>query len=101
VLKWSFAGQKKLPDDLEYITHYLFENAPGRTADLVREIYNAPSGLLKFPYRGRPAREVIHIGASYTVRRNGIKDSWLWPMIKIAPATLWHTNCSPSATAAK
>jgi len=43
--------------DLEHITDYLFENAPGRAAELVREIYNAPSALLTFPYRGRPGKK--------------------------------------------
>ena len=43
--------------DLEHITDYLFENAPGRAAELVREIYNAPSALLTFPYPGRPGKK--------------------------------------------
>ena len=43
--------------DLEHIADYLFENAPGRAAELVREIYNAPSALLTFPYRGRPGKK--------------------------------------------
>jgi len=44
-------------NDLEHITNYLFENAPGRAAGVVREIYNAPSGLLKFPHRESPGKK--------------------------------------------
>ncbi len=43
--------------DLEHITDYLFQNAPARAAELVREIYNAPAALLTFPYRGRAGRK--------------------------------------------
>jgi toxin ParE1/3/4 len=43
--------------DLEYITGYLFQNAAELAADLVRGIYNAPSALLTFPYRGRAGRK--------------------------------------------
>jgi addiction module RelE/StbE family toxin len=43
--------------DLEHIANYLFEHAPRRAAELVREIYDAPSALLRFPYRGRPGRK--------------------------------------------
>jgi addiction module RelE/StbE family toxin len=52
-LRWT----EEAAADLEHITDYLFENAPGRAAELVREIYNAPSALLTFPYRGRPGKK--------------------------------------------
>jgi toxin ParE1/3/4 len=52
-LRWT----EEAADDLEHITEYLFENAPGRAAELVREIYNAPFALLAFPYRGRPGKK--------------------------------------------
>ena len=90
-LRWT----EEAADDLEQITDYLFENAPGRAAELVAAIYNAPSGLLKFPYRGRPGkqegtRELVLSGLAYivvykitgtsfmlcafcTARRNGLK----------------------------
>jgi plasmid stabilization system protein ParE len=45
-LRWT----EEAADDLERIADYLFENAPGRAADLVAAIYSAPSRLLKFPY---------------------------------------------------
>jgi plasmid stabilization system protein ParE len=51
-LRWTEAAA----DDLEQITNYLFEKAPAHAAELVREIYHAPSALLSFPYRGRPGR---------------------------------------------
>jgi plasmid stabilization system protein ParE len=50
-LRWT----EEAADDLEQITDYLFENAPGRAAELVAAIYNAPSGLLKFPTAGARA----------------------------------------------
>jgi toxin ParE1/3/4 len=52
-LRWT----EEAAADLEHITDYLFENAPRRAAELVREIYNAPSALLTFPYRGRPGKK--------------------------------------------
>ncbi len=51
-LRWT----EEAAADLEHISDYLFENAPGRAAELVREIYKAPSALLTFPYRGRPGK---------------------------------------------
>jgi plasmid stabilization system protein ParE len=36
-LRWT----EEAAADLEHIADYLFENAPGRAAELVREIYNA------------------------------------------------------------
>jgi toxin ParE1/3/4 len=35
----------------------LFEHAPGRAAELVLEVYNAPATLLAFPHSGRPGRK--------------------------------------------
>jgi toxin ParE1/3/4 len=52
-LRWT----EEAAADLEHITDYLFENAPGRASELVREIYNGPSALLTFPYRGRPGKK--------------------------------------------
>ena len=52
-LRWT----EEAANDLEQITDYLFENAPGRAGELVREIYDAASALLKFPHRGRPGRK--------------------------------------------
>jgi toxin ParE1/3/4 len=52
-LRWS----EEAAEDLEHITDYLFENAPERAAELVSEIYNAPSALLTFPYLGRPGKK--------------------------------------------
>jgi toxin ParE1/3/4 len=52
-LRWT----EEAADDLERITDYLFENAPGRAADIVRGIHDAPSALLQFPHRGRPGRK--------------------------------------------
>ncbi len=52
-LRWT----EQAATDLEHITDYLFENAPQRAPELVRAIYNAPSALLTFPYRGRPGKK--------------------------------------------
>ena len=52
-LRWT----EEAANDLEHITDYLFENAPGRAAELVREIYDAPSALLTFPSSGRPGKK--------------------------------------------
>ena len=52
-LRWT----EEAANDLEHITDYLFENAPGRAGEFVREIYNAPSALLTFPHRGRLGRK--------------------------------------------
>lgn len=35
----------------------MFEHAPGRAAELVRQIYDSPSALVTFPYRGRPGKK--------------------------------------------
>jgi toxin ParE1/3/4 len=51
-LRWT----EEAANDLEHIADYLFEKAPGRAGELVREIYDAPSALLTFPHRGRPGR---------------------------------------------
>jgi toxin ParE1/3/4 len=65
-LRWT----EEAADDLEHITDYLFENTPRRAAALVAAVYSAPSGLLKFPYRGRPGkkegtRELVLSGLPY------------------------------------
>jgi toxin ParE1/3/4 len=51
-LRWA----EEAADGLERITDYLFENAPGRAADIVGGIYDALSALLQLPHRGRPGR---------------------------------------------
>jgi addiction module RelE/StbE family toxin len=48
-VRWTEAAA----DDLEQIANYLFEHAPARAAELVHELYRAPSALLNFPRRGR------------------------------------------------
>ncbi len=67
-LRWT----EQAATDLEHITDYLFENAPQRAPELVRAIYNAPSALLTFPYRGRPGkkegtRELVLSSLAYIV----------------------------------
>lgn len=52
-LRWT----EQAATDLENITDYLFQNAPSRAADLVTEIYDAPAGLLTFPYKGRKGKK--------------------------------------------
>jgi len=52
-LRWT----EEAAADLEHITDYLFQNAPERAAELVRGIYNAPTALLTFPYRGRAGKK--------------------------------------------
>jgi plasmid stabilization system protein ParE len=41
---------------LENIVTYLFEHAPEHAERIARTIYNAPTSLLTFPFRGRPGR---------------------------------------------
>jgi addiction module RelE/StbE family toxin len=48
-LRWT----EEAASDLESIQDYLFEHAPSRAPDVVIRVYNAPSGLLSFPHRGR------------------------------------------------
>jgi len=67
-LRWT----EEAADDLEGITNYLFANAPGRAEGIVRLLYDAPFGLLTFPYRGRPGktrgtRELVIAGLPYIV----------------------------------
>jgi len=52
-LRWTEVAA----NDLEHITDYLFENAPRRAEEFVRQIYDAPSALLTFPHGGRPGRK--------------------------------------------
>ena len=52
-LRWT----KEAAADLENIANYLFENTPERATELVRGIYDAPTALLTFPYRGRAGRK--------------------------------------------
>jgi toxin ParE1/3/4 len=75
-LRWT----EEAADDLEQIADYLFERTPGRAADLVRQIYNAPAALLKFPYRGRPGkkegtRDLVLSTLPYIVVYRLIRDS--------------------------
>lgn len=52
-LRWT----EEAAADLERIADYLFEHAPERAERLVRALYDAPSGLLTFPHRGRPGKK--------------------------------------------
>ena len=52
-LRWT----EQAATDLEHIADYLFDQVPERAADLVEQIYNAPSALLRFPNRGRPGKK--------------------------------------------
>jgi plasmid stabilization system protein ParE len=52
-LRWT----REAAADLENIANYLFENTPERAAELVRRLYDSPSALLTFPYRGRVGRK--------------------------------------------
>jgi toxin ParE1/3/4 len=52
-LRWTRAAA----DDLEEIADYLFEKAPASAAELIHIIYEAPSGLKAFPYRGRVGKK--------------------------------------------
>ncbi len=52
-LRWT----EQAANDLENITDYLFLKTPLRAAELVREIYHAPTALLTFPHPGRPGRK--------------------------------------------
>jgi plasmid stabilization system protein ParE len=53
-LRWT----TEAADDLERIADYLFEHAPAHLDGLVRQIYEAPSALLKFPHAGGRARRM-------------------------------------------
>lgn len=52
-LRWT----EEAANDLERIADYLLIHAPGRAADLVRAVYDAPSTLLRFPNRGRAGKK--------------------------------------------
>jgi toxin ParE1/3/4 len=52
-LRWT----EEAAADLEHIPDYLFKSTPERAPELVRAIYNAPSALLAFPYRGRAGKK--------------------------------------------
>ena len=52
-LRWT----EEAATDLEHIADHLFEHAPERATEFVREIYNSPSALLMFPSRGRSGRK--------------------------------------------
>jgi toxin ParE1/3/4 len=56
-LSLRIAWTPQAADDLENITDYLFERNPSIATDVVRQIYNAPLALKKFPHRGRPGRK--------------------------------------------
>jgi toxin ParE1/3/4 len=53
-LRWA----EEAATDLEHIADYLFQRAPERAAGLLRAIYDAPTVLLSFPYRGRAGKKV-------------------------------------------
>jgi plasmid stabilization system protein ParE len=52
-LRWT----EEAADDLDRIADYLLTHAPDRASELVRAVYDAPSGLLTFPNRGRPGKK--------------------------------------------
>jgi addiction module RelE/StbE family toxin len=52
-VRWTRAAYS----DLENIADYLFDKAPEHAPRLVRELYNAPLSLEKFPNRGRKGRK--------------------------------------------
>lgn len=52
-LRWT----RDAADDLHQIADYLTTHVPERAADLVREVYDAPTALLEFPHRGRPGKK--------------------------------------------
>ena len=52
-LRWT----EEAATDLERIADYLFLHTAERAADVVGEIYEAPTALLTFPYRGRHGRK--------------------------------------------
>ncbi len=52
-LRWT----EEAAADLERIADYLFEHSPGRAAQIVLAIYEAPTKLLAFPAFGRPGRK--------------------------------------------
>lgn len=52
-LRWTEAAA----EDLEHITDYLFDRAPHRAQELIRNLYTAPTALLEFPYRGRVGKK--------------------------------------------
>lgn len=67
-LRWT----TEAANDLERIADYLFEHAQAQADELVRQIYEAQSALLKFPYRGRPGkkegtRELVITSGPYIV----------------------------------
>ncbi len=52
-LRWT----EEAADDLERIADYLLTHTLERASELVRAVYDAPSGLLTFPNRGRPGKK--------------------------------------------
>lgn len=67
-LRWT----QEASDDLERIAKYLFEHAPEHAERIVRVLFDTPSHLLKFPYRGRPGqkegtRELVVSSLPYVV----------------------------------
>jgi toxin ParE1/3/4 len=52
-LRWTTAAA----DDLEGIAQYLFEKSPQNSPQLIRKIYEGPSGLKTYPNLGRPGKK--------------------------------------------
>ena len=52
-VRWTQAAA----DDLDSIANYLFEKTPEHAPRLIRELYTAPSSLMRFPNRGRPGKK--------------------------------------------
>ena len=67
-LRWT----EEAANDLERIADYLLLHAPDRAEELIRQVYEAPTGLLRFPNRGRAGkkegtRELVLAPLPYTV----------------------------------
>jgi toxin ParE1/3/4 len=52
-LRWTSAAA----DDLENIAHYLFEKTSENAERLIRQLFDAPSSLKRFPRRGRAGKK--------------------------------------------
>lgn len=74
-LRWT----EEAAPDLESIANYLFEHTPENAERIVRMLYETPSTILTFPYRGRPGkkngtRELVITGSPYIVVYTVDKD---------------------------
>jgi toxin ParE1/3/4 len=79
--------------DLENIANYIFEKTPEHAARLIREIYDAPSGLREFPNRGRPGkkqgtRELVLSSLPYVIVYQ-VRDEMLYVLRILHGAQEW------------